>query len=338
MSKRHDLHRERRSLLDWDRCRTGFGRRWPNEIGKLAQPERIWTSGLRSLVVPLDGSVMAEHSLPSALAIARRSGASVRLVHVYSALDSLNPWQPLYDYNQQSMELRRRRKEEYMQSVMRRIGRRDDVELVSVVIDGDDIAESLCQAAVGSDLVVMASHGRGFLGRLLHGSVTHSLTRMLPCPLLHVRGEGTAVEWMDDPLPRHVLIPLDGTKLSERIIEYAAAIGSLGQVKCTLTHFQDLEHTCRRNALVDAHSYLHEAAGRLRERLPHVTAEVVVSDQRIATEILLLVEEQGIDLIALTTHGRTGLKRLLRGSVADEVLQRAKTPVLVFRPAVQKPR
>jgi len=234
------------------------------------------------------------------------------------------------------VERLRRQKQAYLQSVVRRVSRRVDVQVAAMVIESGEIAHSLCEAAAGVALVVMATHGRGLVGRLLHGSMANSLMRQLPCPLLLVRSRGSTVDLTGDPMPRHVLIPLDGTKFAEMVVDSAVAIGWLSGAQFTLAHFQDVEAMFGRTELVDPRRYLLDAARRLKERLPGVNTEVVISDQRIATAILSLVEEQEIDLIALTTHRRTGLARLVNRSVADSVVRRAKTPVLVFCPSLRE--
>ena len=68
--------------------------------------------------------------------------------------------------------------------------------------------------------------------------------------------------------------------------------------------------------------------------MPNVNTEFVVSNRRTAPAILSLIKEEGIDMVALTTHGRHGLARLGKGNVAASVARRAESPVLVFRPWV----
>ena len=197
-----------------------------------------------------------------------------------------------------------------------------------------DIAHSLCEAAAGAALVVMATHGRGLVGRLLHGSVTETLMRTLPCPLLRVGSSGSALDLTDDPMPRHILIPLDGTKFAESIFDAAAAIGSLSGARFTLAHLQHVGEARLWPDRSGARSYLRDAAMRFKQLVPNVNTEFVISNRRTAPAILSLIKEEGIDMVALTTHGRHGLARLAKGSVAASVARRAETPVLVFRPSV----
>ena len=73
---------------------------------------------------------------------------------------------------------------------------------------------------------------------------------------------------------------------------------------------------------------------RFKQLVPNVNAEFVISNRRTAPAILSLIKEEGIDMVALTTHGRHGLARLAKGNVAASVARRVETPVLVFRPSV----
>jgi nucleotide-binding universal stress UspA family protein len=303
---------------------------WP---GQAPGRSGLRFSRVRSLLVALDGSPASEHALPYALAIARRSGATIRLVHVHSLLDSVSVWQQYYSDKLQ--ERLRRKKQAYLQSTLRRISRRVDVQITAVVIKSGEIARSLREAAAGAALVVMATRGRGFVGRLLHGSVADTLMRTSPCPLLLVRGHRSAVDLASDPLPRHVLVPLDGTCFAEKAIECAAAMDWLSCAQFTLAHFQNLD-MIGSPELADPRRYLLDAAARWRERPRVVNSEVVTSDQRTATAILSFAEEQEVDLIALTTRGRNGLSRLVNWSVTDSVVRRATSPVLVLRASDQE--
>lgn len=301
---------------------------WPRSM----PTPSIGGSDLRSILVPLDGSPMAERALPHALAIARRAAATVRIAHVHSLLDSVEPWQLLY--SDTLSDRLRRKKEVYLQSVMRRIGRRVDQQVAAMVIESGDVTRSLCKAAAGVSLVVMATHGRGLIGRLMHGSTSHTLIRELPCPLLLIRGNDSTVALTDDPLPRRVLIPLDGTRFAEKVIPSAAAIGRLTGAHFTLAHFQDIERVSMGSGLDDPDGYLRGAAMRFQGLLPTLRTEVVTSDRRIATAIRSVAEELEVDLIALATHARRGVARLVSGSIADSIVRRAITPVLLFRPSI----
>src|SRR6516165_5033034 len=146
----------------------------------------------RTILVPLDGSAFAEHALPLAVSIARRAGATLRLVRVHVPAATLYRNSDL-DANLDLDALVRDEERPYLDHVSGRIaqvcGLRPDVAL----LDGR-VADVLYEQGVsaGVDLVVMATHGRGPLSRLWLGSVADELVRRLPTPLLLVRPGETA--------------------------------------------------------------------------------------------------------------------------------------------------
>lgn len=132
-------------------------------------PSRTRASGFRTLLVPLDGSAFAEHALPRALAIARRSGASIRLAHVYSPLATAEPlWRREFLAGVDRRLVSER--QAYLTDVARRIALRDSLRVVTILSESEQTALQLGKVAQGADLVVMATHGWGRLGRFWHGS------------------------------------------------------------------------------------------------------------------------------------------------------------------------
>ncbi len=308
----------------------------------------------RSLLVPLDGSAFGEHALPLALGLARRSGASLRLLHVYAPIATIYAEGALALDSSIERDLKEQQRH-YIHDVCRRIKEVSSVPVHPELLEGP-VATTIRTAAVGSgvDLVVMTTHGRGPLARFWLGSVADQLVRELPMPLLLLRpGEGRP-NLKEEPALRHVLLPLDGSPLAEQMLEPAVALGSLSDADYTLmrviTPVAPLDYPVegttfsqRAQAIVtqierlqaearkEASDYLETVAARLRGRGLTVQTRVVV-DSSPAPAILHQTTPAGIDLIALETHGRHGLPRLFLGSVADKVIRGATVPVLVHRP------
>src|SRR4051794_23860875 len=140
-----------------------------------------------SLLVPLDGSAFGEHALPLALGIARRAGASVQLVHVHSTLESA--WDPDRLYPDSGLDASLRlRKRAYLDGLVRRLAKVTSVPVTPLLVDGREVSPTLCEVAgADTDLVVMATHRRGLLGRRWHGCVADALLRGLTAPLVLVR-------------------------------------------------------------------------------------------------------------------------------------------------------
>jgi nucleotide-binding universal stress UspA family protein len=306
----------------------------------------------RSVLVPLDGSPFGEQALPLALALARRCGATLHLVHVLTPV-VVYPDAVLANAGLEA-QIHDRQKD-YLDGVARRVAAISTVPVRTALLDGA-ISPTLQDhvAAAGIDLVVMTTHGRSPLGRFWLGSVADYLVRHLNVPLLLVRPHDSAPDLQSDPVPRHILVPLDGSALAEDMIEPAAALAALTEGSLTLlrvvrpalpSNFSldsvgvgagaqqliDEIEKVHQQLMRQASAYLEGVADRLRSRNLVVRTRVGIEDQP-ALAILLEAKASGADLIALQTHGRGGLARLLLGSVADKVIRGAAVPVLVRRP------
>jgi nucleotide-binding universal stress UspA family protein len=298
----------------------------------------------RSLLVPVDGSPFGEHALPLALGIARRTGADVRVVHVHRPPESA--FHRVRTHHESGLDAWLRQQQRgYLDDLIRRIEEVTTVPVRPVFLEGREVAASLGTAAsAGADLVVMATHGRGPLARLWCGSIVDGLMSRLSVPLLLVRGHDAPVDLADDPLLRHVLVPLDGSGLSERVLEPAVALGSLTGADHTLLHVASpgIDHSVgygvrsrrpsddRRRA--EAWKYLRRVADRLGGGTLVVHPRVVLDERPIARAILHHARSHNADLIALATRRLGGPSRLFRGSIADRVVRGASVPVLVYRP------
>jgi len=286
------------------------------------------SGAVRTLLVPLDGTLQAEHALPYALSIARRSGATVRLVHVHSRLDHSEAWdmQP----SEETQARRKREKQEYLNDVAERIARVGAVSVETILIDSFDTEDSLLNVAESSDLVVMASRRRGFWRRLLSYSVTEELRRRLRIPVLLVRGHPSPVDFTGDPIARHILVSLDGSPFAEKILEPAKSIGRLDGAAVTLLNVQNKEWSSGVFEHTNPPGYLIGTARRVKDVLPVVDAQIVTTDKPVATALASFAERRQVDLIALATHADGEWGRWLRGSVVDSLLRRTDLPILTL--------
>ncbi len=308
----------------------------------------------RSLLVPLDGSAFGEHALPLALSLARRLGAALRVVHVH-----VSPWVAYGElgvqYDETTDRILRENDRAYLDAVARRLAAAADISPSSALLDGP-VADAIGwhATATESDLLVMTTHGRGPLARFWLGSVADALVRQASIPILLVQPKEAAPDLAPEPVVRRVLIPLDGSELAEQILEPALALGAATQAEYTLLRVvkqmaaasydpasgrvSGLRESLLKQMQVmdrqqwtEAQEYLERLAGGLRARSLTVQRRVIPHEQPAAA-ILDDAQKNAADLIALATHGRGGLKRLLLGSVADKVVRGAATPVLVYRP------
>lgn len=300
----------------------------------------------RTIMVPLDGSSFGEYALPLALGIARRAEARIELVHACRppALDFLNGGAPAV----QPPTPERERVASYLSQLAECLSERWDVSIGTAVLEGP-AADALYSHALaaGIDLVVMTTHGYGPLSRVWMGSVADKLMRRLPMPALLVRPHEQALDMLEgvhEQAFEHVLIPLDGSALSEEILEPATVLGEPMGAEYTLIQAIDppmlgyapaaqvagVDEQVLEQWRAEAQAYLERVAGRMRARGLLVRTSVLYAPPAVA--ILDYAREHAVDLIAMSTHGRGGVARMLLGSVADKVVRGAGCPVLIQPP------
>lgn len=295
----------------------------------------------RQILVPLDGSAFAEAALPLALEISRRTGADMHLVTVLEPVTSF-----AYEgWEDAAVEWSRK----YLDDVLERTEGQGGGAIDHAVLNGHTV-ETLQKEAEAreADLVVMASHGRGALSRMWLGSVADGFVRQTHLPVVLVRPEEDA-EPVEDFTHSFetLLIPLDGSELSESAMEHATEFGELFDSAYHLTRVVSypvdiaspyLPHTAQLNQQVmedakrGAADYLESRAEGMRRRGLRVTTSVVV-DAQAGQGIIAETEAVGADIVAMATHGRKGISRVVLGSAADKVLRGIHVPLLLHRPA-----
>ena len=297
----------------------------------------------KTLLVGLDGSELAETSLPWATWLARARGFSLMLVRIF-------PWPPAPSSSiaagylspemcERLVAAEQESATEYLNRVRQRLaGEGLDVE---TVVRGGEAAESLLDLADerGAYAIVLATHGRGGLRRLVLGSVAERLLHSATIPLMLVRAD--IAQSPPAPTFNRVLVPLDGSPLAERVLDVAEEIAADGatlelvRVEEPIVKMVDLgqgavplaDEAATREAVAAAEEYLGRVAQRLDQARNSVTTGVRVGD--VAEEILAAGRDRAADLIVMATHGHTGPARWFLGSVADWVVRRSERPVLL---------
>jgi len=298
------------------------------------------------IIVPVDGSTFGELALPKALGIACKSGGEVRIVTVITPLPRSHASEEDRAHEEERISLAQNRAQDYMGELQKR-----------VILSGCDVPIS-CHVEVGSvvegldsharsakaDLLVMTTHGWGPVKRAWLGSVADGLLRRTPCPILAIRpreGEGLKLE---ETRYQRILVTLDGSPESREILPYARAFA--GVLVCSITLFRVIPPHFPLSSPFTSHSAhqfqgmeaeealagkaLEEEAIALREG--GISVDVVVRPGvHPADGILDYVEENPVDIIAMATHGRGGVARLVLGSVADKVIRGGNVPVLLHR-------
>lgn len=294
----------------------------------------------KQIVVPLDGSTFAEAALPLALSLSQKTRAAIHIVSVVEPI-------PAFAYDEWEAAAREW-SEEYLENVAERV-RADAGGEVSTGLRSGHVVETLLAEAGTKhpDLIVMATHGRGALSRAWLGSVADAIMRQAKMPVLFVRPSEEKAPAIAPAALETILVPLDGSDLSEQALEHATELGELFGSAYHLTRVVAypldiaspyLPYTVQmnQNILADAKAtaaeYLEERADRMRRRGLRVTTSVAV-DAQAGHGILSEADAVGCDLIAMATHGRSGMGRLVLGSAADKVLRGTQVPLLLYRPA-----
>jgi nucleotide-binding universal stress UspA family protein len=296
----------------------------------------------KQILVPIDGSDVAEAALPYADEIARLRRAPLLLFavvdqHAAPALTAA------------SGELRAHVERitadglaAYLSVTAQRLRDRG-LEVATEVAAGDP-AEAIGARAVAVDaaLIVMASHGRGGVHRLILGSVADKVMRAAACPVLIVAPPGEPGARAGGPVTlRRLLVPLDGSTLAEAALPVAGALAQQSGASLTLMRVEPWVSTMYGGLepipnFADVDEGVVEAAreylARVKEGLPAGgTAWTVVQRGNPAANLLEFVLNEEPDLVVMTTHGRGGVKRFLLGSIADRLV-RCGAPVLLVPP------
>jgi len=208
------------------------------------------------------------------------------------------------------------------------------IDLEYRVSEGDAAAEILRMAhEIGSDLIVMGTHGRTLLRRLLAGCVATAVLRGARCPVMALRATGhphAASEL------RVIVHPSDFSEGSEAALRVARALARDRGARLILLHVAPLHVVLEGGMTAELDvGYLRDALEAAREAVDgpdlKFPVETWFSRGAAAEQIVRVAEEIGCDLIVMGTHGRTGLGRLLMGNTAESVLPEAGCPVMIVK-------
>ena len=301
----------------------------------------------RTILVPLDGSQLSEKSLSPAARVAATmagdgNGEQVKLIllRVVSpvALVAADPL--LYD------ELTRMGTDDaqaYLNTVTGTL-QAGKAQIEARTVTGSP-ADAIVHYAEENhvDLIVMSSHGRTGSSRWVYGSVAEKVLHHAPCATVIIRAH-VAVEMFEN---RKIMVPPDGSPSAERALEPALAVAAAVQSDVTLLRVtsgsEPLPEAMTPSgervgaALDEAAAREHAEAENYLQRLytarpnQHLFFDVVTTPGDIADAIVSYADSHSVDLIVMSSHGRSGLGRWLHGSVAEKVLRGANCATLIIR-------
>ena len=309
----------------------------------------------KKIMVPLDGSSLAEEALPCAEELCGRLGAEVILVGVcHSKKDQLQNMRRSY-LNRVVEAISRRIMDNYGVS-------RDKVTVNDAMLFGKPAKEIVNYAdKYDIDLIIMTTHGYSGFDRWAIGNVADTVVRETgkPVLLIRVRDDKAAVQQKE--ICTKSVIPLDGSILAEAALPIAEAfmgglakhyqveahlllvmrplphqeqLTALKEKKISLYNITD-ENLHRLDMLVKDNTeiyqrYLHKASEGLLNQGVDVNCEVRTGEP--ADEIIKYADEIGASTIIMSTHGASGADRWILGSVSDRVLRKGKTALLLVSP------
>ena len=300
---------------------------------------------ISTVLVPLDGSAVAEQAIPYARALLPEGGTLVLLRVLPEAEPALTELHWSFDEAPDVDDAASDAARTALEQVIARMGDTSRRRVVRVA--RGDPAEQILRAIArhAIDVVVMTTHGRGAIGRAIFGSVADRVSRASPVPILLVRSQ-PSVDATALAEVRRLLVPLDGSDLAEAALPLARELAQRLEAPVHLVQavdftallapvtgggvlavsppgevYQELMETIERGA----RDYLASVAARLEAEGMTATWAVLDGSPYFA---IADAAEPG-DLIVLTSHGRSGVLRWLMGSVAEKLVREAPVPALL---------
>lgn len=296
----------------------------------------------RKILIAVDGSSCSERAGRVGLALASRLGSGVLVAHVLIIPSAY--WgliEPTESMKQHAREILK---------PWAALGHEMQLDIRTELVKGDETAESIVHLANLSscDLIVLGTHGRRGLGRLLLGSVAERVSRLAKMPVMLVRGDGQVMP--STGVFARILAPIDGSLAGLAAFDLADQLAVLLGAELQILHvipsvttplsepwssgavaLYNWQDTLK--ALSDEGETILESAKR-QARAPKVRVDLLQSHTRHLAEVIVdYARDHQSDLIVMGTHGRSGLERLLLGSVAEGVSHQAPVPLLLVRPA-----
>jgi nucleotide-binding universal stress UspA family protein len=270
----------------------------------------------KKILVPLDGSELAEKALPYARSIAKLKKSQIILFAV-------------------SLTIFVDRRDRLFSSYLDVNAKELNAEgLKTTTATGyGDVAEEIIKYANNNqiDLIIMATHGYSRARRLMFGSVTQKVLYGTRIPVLLIKSKSpeVSVEF------NRILVPVDGSPFSESTLPYVEDLARRTNKEILLLHIceppvSEMEHL--------AANYLSEKVAALKKKRIKAKFKVVRAQTgEVVKTIMKAAKEESADLVAIATQGRAGISRWVYGSVANRVVEELSYPILLIRPETSIP-
>ena len=290
---------------------------------------------IQNILVPIDFSEMSIQAIDSAKSLARRVGANIHLVHVYQfeypagfVRPAVPPLMPLSYSEEEADRLTHK---------LHELAHANEVPLNSChLLIGASPFHEICGLAreIEADLIVMPTHGRGFLKHFMLGSTAERVVQHAPCPVLVAKEHAEVSKQIN-----RILAPVDFSECSLAGLQYAIQLAEKFAARILVLHavpmgyaytdglgmydISALEKEAQKNAELDMVEFVRRA------KFGRVKFETAVRIGIPVDHICDAAEKENIDLIVTSTHGRTGFSHVMMGSAAEQIVRRVPRPVLV---------
>lgn len=298
---------------------------------------------IEKILYPTDFSRCAAHALPHMLRLVERYRAELHLLHalVLHEADPGSVTHPL-----PNMEELYKALEEQAAALLRAevaAQGKEHIEIRRAQVRSISAASAILDYAAehGIDLIVMGTHGRRGLRRLLLGSVAEEVVRLAPCPVLTVPEREMREGLAGDNVER-IVVPVDFSQHAKLALAYARELAAVYGAHLHLLHVVDevVYPDFYPPIMPSGGSITEELHDQSLERLrglltadtgPEIEADVHVGAGRAAPAIADFAKDQAMDLIVIASHGLTGISHVLLGSVTEQVVRRAPCPVFTVK-------
>ena len=294
------------------------------------------------IIVPLDGSKLAEVALPYAEELSSRLKTEVILFQAVQRALHMYGFYAQVPFTDEEMEPITARAQAYLGKIGSKLNKKSITTRCEVRVGAaaDEIIKLAGENSVY--MVTMSTHGRSGISRLALGSVADKVVRGTKKPVALLRAKGTHPDIRKKDILHKALVPLDGSKASEAVIPYIESLASKLEIEIILLHILALDNHIIIETLYEqadslrssARDYIEKVAAQLKQKGIVTTAEFIETKQGTeAEEIIKLADKTQADVVAMSTHGRSGITRWVFGSVAYRVLYEGNTPLLLVKPS-----
>lgn len=300
------------------------------------------------ILVPLDGSTLAEGVLPHVVALAEAAGAAVTLVHVVEQTSSseqqARPIDPL------SWHFRQVEAKSYLDSIVQRLREATlNVPIETVLLEGPP-AERIVELAHAHDidLIALSSHGRSGPSGWNVSSVVQKILLRVYTSVLIVRAYHDKPVGTPSPGYKRILVPLDGSLRAEYVLPLLGLLAEKYDAEIRLVHVVVRPEMPRRAPLTREEielgqrlielnrEYMVNYFDHLKSRLPNQVETQIWDDDNVVAALHSAVENEAADLVVLTAHGYSAARKYPYGQVSISFVTYGTTPLLIMQDLPQK--